>query len=158
TGGRVHLEFSPQERKDSKRGQSSDLHIHAIVEQDYAPKTPHYLNLEGVHAFDALSVDTEPEQAASRFASEFQQAAYIVSPESSSCWSASGEACNWMRRHPELWSTPSAEAAAKVEPFFKRQAELLAQMKRTSHTAPVAWDGDGVDEHVLVRGNHATPG
>ena len=59
-------------------------------------------------------------------------------------------------RHPNLFSNADSPArerlAAAAREAAGRQAELLKQVKIDSRTAPAAFDGNGVDESILVRG------
>jgi hypothetical protein len=64
---------------------------------------------------------------------------------------------DWLIRRPELFgATTSIEQAAR--PLLEAQARLASELARPSQTAPAIWDGSGVDECVLLRGNPKTPG
>jgi hypothetical protein len=68
----------------------------------------------------------------------------------------------WLLRHLELF-TPDAAAAQKrlaeaAGPLVAEQARLTAEIRTESRLAPAMLDGNGVDEHVFIRGSYKTPG
>lgn len=155
-GERVHLEFTPYDAGELKEKESVEFSVRGVIER---PDTPNPL---AAWYFD-------PRPTASDFATLVPSGSWSEAFRGAAA--ALGEAqdgrplepaaalvADWMLEHPTLWNTPSDEVAATVAPFFKKQAELLAQLKTVSHTAPCAWEGNGVDEHVLVRGQHKSPG
>jgi hypothetical protein len=50
------------------------------------------------------------------------------------------------------------EIADVASPILARRAELIAQIPTASRSAPAMWDGNGVDECILKRGQYKTPG
>ncbi|MEM7201904.1 MAG: PSD1 and planctomycete cytochrome C domain-containing protein [Planctomycetota bacterium] len=68
---------------------------------------------------------------------------------------------DWLVRRRNLVVTEDTawgRVAAAGRAFARRRAELTASIERFSSTAPAMLDGSGVDEHVLVRGNHRALG
>jgi mono/diheme cytochrome c family protein len=154
-GEKVHLEFTPYDADELKPKQSSRLAVRGVVERSDATDAP------PTWYFDPLPTASDFATLApsGTWAEAFRGAAAALADAKKRPPSAAATfTVQWMLRHPELWNTPSDEVAAKVSPFFETQAALFAQLKTVSHTAPCAWDGDGLDEHVLVRGQHKLPG
>jgi hypothetical protein len=68
---------------------------------------------------------------------------------------------DWVVRHGSLFGMDEAEnrrAMAEAAPEWSRHAQLLAELPAAIRTAPGITESGGVDEHVLIRGNHRTPG
>lgn len=162
-GHRVHFEFTPLEAGELKEGQSPELAVLTIIDTPNQPGIQiRPLNLDVIRKSipPAPDEDAVAQDAASEIAATIQEA-----------WQAIGEdrlggaaeqaplrdLAGWLIEHPELWDSP-AESNAVVTTFVAKQADLLAQLKRTSRTAPAAWEGSGVNEKVLLRGNHRTAG
>ena len=62
-----------------------------------------------------------------------------------------------------LWQTRSEnpdfkESQQIVEEWLKARAELAAGVSKSTGVAPAMLDGTGEDDHLLIRGNSATPG
>jgi hypothetical protein len=67
----------------------------------------------------------------------------------------------WLLQNSELLgASPTWHQRQKqiIENFHDRRKELAAQIETTSHTAIAMMDGTGVDERVLKRGKHQSPG
>ncbi len=59
---------------------------------------------------------------------------------------------------PVLWPAGlPAEVLTALEPWHGAEQALLAELRLESATAPAAFDGSGVDEVLLSRGNHKAP-
>jgi mono/diheme cytochrome c family protein/chaperone required for assembly of F1-ATPase len=145
-GQRAHLEFTPYDAAELKHKQSSELAVVRVIEL-LAPKAS-LPNIETV------------ELAVGGGADAFRNAAKALRDLSGAATldAQSAVVVNWMLEHPELWNTLSAAALGKAAPFFKRREELMGKLRRTTFTAPCAFEGTGIDEHVLVRGQHNAPG
>ena len=66
---------------------------------------------------------------------------------------------NWLVRHAELFDRSAHKHVADVAaPFVAEQKELTARIRYESRLAPAMFDGDGVNEHVYIRGMAKTPG
>jgi len=147
-GERVHFEFSPFNAAELTEGQSAEFALGGIVE---GPASGAAIPVPTQHSAHASNVLLEADrQDWIEFGEAFRDGRSLSDEQI--------EMADILLRQPEAWNTPSTEAAALAEPFFRRQAELLAQLKTSSHTAPCALEGSGVDEHVLVRGQHKSPG
>jgi hypothetical protein len=48
--------------------------------------------------------------------------------------------------------------AGEMSDYFSSRRQLLSQIRKESRLAPVMLDGNAVDEYVLLRGSHKTPG
>src|SRR5262249_27037826 len=71
------------------------------------------------------------------------------------------ELADWLVRHADLFgrndSPERRELARLGREYADERDRLRARIGRVSHAAPALLDGNGVDEHVLVRGNWETP-
>ncbi len=162
-GQRVHMEFSPKEPDASKPVSTSEFAILKVVESDQPPPEP---PLPG--RWLARLLTDGAEKPAESLAQSFEQIFLRVNRELGADTVADSPdamdlawLANWVFAHPELFPSDSNAAdriAQTSKAFLERQAELVAQIKRSSHTAPALLDGNGVDEFVLVRGNHRKPG
>ncbi len=163
-GQRVHLEFSPFDAKKLKPGQSEQFALRGIIERPNAASP-------GEQWSFAVAPQTIPPagSAIAILTSAVESLRPPPPPEPTGGIPPVGNlpsrvpdslvaVADWMVQHPELWNTPSAAATKGTETYFAERAKLMAQLKRTSQTAPAAFVGNGVDEHVLVRGQHKTPG
>jgi hypothetical protein len=67
---------------------------------------------------------------------------------------------NWMLRHPELFvqDTTGIRRNEAVKAFMAEQARLATQVRAESRVAPAMLDGNGVDEHVYIRGSYKALG
>lgn len=67
----------------------------------------------------------------------------------------------WLAERPELWRALAGEAGGRLSTLVAetaaRQAEILCRLRTVSATAPALFEGSGVDEYLLVRGNPRTP-
>jgi hypothetical protein len=72
------------------------------------------------------------------------------------------ELADWMIRHIDLFAPAGSPARKQLletaEPFIAAQNDIAARVPAGSHTAPAMFDGSGVNEFVLVRGQAKTPG
>ena len=69
---------------------------------------------------------------------------------------------DWMLRNPQLLREASQQqqrqAAALFADYRSQRKKLTDHIIWQSYTALAMWDGNGVDERLLVRGNPRTPG
>ena len=72
------------------------------------------------------------------------------------------ELADWLVRHFDLVAPrdPAVRASvvAAARPYIDARKRLVAQIRRESRHAIAIWDGTGVDEFLLIRGNSNTPG
>ncbi|HEX7448671.1 MAG TPA: PSD1 and planctomycete cytochrome C domain-containing protein [Pirellulales bacterium] len=159
-GRRAHVEFTPRSTGDLQTGMSPRLAIAQIVEADRMPALPE-VGLPANLLAEANLVSLESLAAA------YQQM-FLALAERNSLLSSSGASqsdallADWLIQHLDLLAPanePARQAmAAAVAPFFAEQARLIERLPRQVHTAPALLEGSGVDQHVMLRGNHKTPG
>jgi hypothetical protein len=67
---------------------------------------------------------------------------------------------NWLLARPELLAPPAlaGESRAQVTQALAEREECLEGVRPVSRLAPALLEGTGVDEHVLIRGSHHSPG
>ena len=62
-------------------------------------------------------------------------------------------------RHPELFAADERRHCGRLPgAFLAEEAKLLARIKTESRLALAMLDGNGVDEHVFIRGSPKAPG
>ncbi len=152
TNDRVHLEFTPILPGEVKDGKSAAFEVLMIVEADREPKLFDFVPVSQIPASDT-SVEL-----ARRFHDALDS---MAADRLDSSPSGLRELTAWMLERRDLFAPVSGEMTSVVPEaaeFFRRQSDLLAQMKKSSPIAPAAWEGSAVDEYVLVRGNHRTVG
>lgn len=152
TNARVHLEFTPIFPGEAKEGKSAACEVLLIVEADREPQLADFVPAASVPASDS------PADLANRFRDALDSMAADRLDASLPGLSATAA---WMLERRDLFARTSGEKTVvgpQAAEFFRRQSELLAQLKKSSPTAPAAWEGSAVDEYVLVRGNHRTVG
>jgi len=163
-GHRVHFEFTPLEAGELKENQSGELALYTIVDAPNQPTIEARLpNLNVVRK--AIAADGGDDEVAKRAAQEIA-ANLEAARQAIAADRLTGavddvparDLAAWLIEHPELWSSTETKPDEAIAAFAAKQEALLSQLKRTSRTAPVAWEGSGVNEHVLLRGNHRTAG
>lgn len=149
---RVHLEFTPLIPGEAKEGVSAECEVLLIVESDREPKLPDLVSAALVPASDS------PAELARRFRDALDALAADRIDASSP---GPLVLAAWMLEHRDLLAPTTGETASvgpEAAEFFRRQSDLLAELKKSSPIAPAAWEGSAIDEYVLVRGNHRTVG
>jgi len=151
-GQRVEFEFSP--------AGNAPLAVAKIVESDHPPidLPSNRLNSLVLDACSGAGVGSVQSLALAYqglfacVADDLARDKVLGSPDAD----ARAPLADWLVRHPDLFSDADSPArqrlAAAVRDAAGRQAELLKQVKTESRTAPAMFDGNGVDENVLVRG------
>jgi hypothetical protein len=64
---------------------------------------------------------------------------------------------DWLVQHGDLMALSGYESPV-ISRFFDAQAKLFSGIRNNSRLAPAMLDGDGYDEHVLIRGSPKAPG
>jgi len=68
---------------------------------------------------------------------------------------------DWLIRQLDLFAPAKSAArrqlAAAARPLLAQQAKVTARIRPDSHTAPAMFDGSGVNEFVLARGQAKNP-
>jgi hypothetical protein len=160
-GQRVHIEFSPRQPGETKSDASPVLAVAQIVESDRTPADP---NPPAVSALELSDADfASPEALAAGYQRSLTRAAGRLASNQLVAGEIGDTAlADWLAHHLDLLVPAESEArrslTARVGPFFKAQATLAAALPRQVHTAPAMFEGNGVDERVLLRGNPKTPG
>ena len=71
------------------------------------------------------------------------------------------EFVSWMMEHDELFVTDEAARVgwqAALTHYYDAEKLLIQQVRRESHIALAMYEGNGVDEQLLIRGSTRTPG
>ncbi len=156
-GQRVAVEFSPRPAADDPGG-IEPLAIALVIESDQPPSMP---------ATASLLLDPgEVEQAVtlSALAREFQlffARALSAEPHAADVQARRPRLLAWLADRPVLWRALAGEAGGRLSALVSetatRQAEILGRLSTVSATAPALFEGSGVEEFLLVRGNPRTP-
>ncbi len=152
-GHRVHLEFSPEG--------ADDLEIVMVIEAERKPGPyahPNGLLLKGLESSHSLSSLARTYQAIFQEASERLSADGITGSAQAPDYA---RLADWLVRHPQISLGAQSEDGKRFQalnPFFVKQKEILGRIQAESRTAPALLDGNGVDEHLLLRGQHRQPG
>jgi len=163
-GHRVHFEFTPLEAGELKENQTGELAVYTIVDAPNPPTIEARLpNLNVIRK--AIATDSGDDEGAKRAAREIaatlEEARQAIAADRLTGATddvPARDLAAWLIEHPELWSSTETKSDEAIASFVVKQEGLLSKLKRTARTAPVAWEGSGVNEHVLLRGNHRTAG
>jgi hypothetical protein len=155
-GSLVHIEFTP--------AAGSDFAVALVVQ---AAKQPALVTRPN-HALLQLIGEENASSGKTRAVGYQHLLREVTERLASDCLSGSANAADyaslaaWMLQHLELFAADEFAArkhlAAAAKPFFAEQAALVAQIKSESRLAPALLDGNGIDEHVFIRGLYKTPG
>ena len=152
-GQRVHLEFSPEGL--------DELGIVMVVEAAGKPApyvSPNDLLLKRLDSNHSLSSLAQAYQDLFQDASERLSTDTIIGSAQAADYA---RLADWWVRHPQI-SLGSGSKTGKrfqaLDPFFSKQREILGTIQTESSTAPAFLDGNGIDEHLLLRGQHRQPG
>lgn len=148
TGERVHLEFTPKEEEDFR--------VLMVVEGQQRPAAPakgRNRLLEAVKTTDGsapaacrkLVAQTLDLLAADRIAADSQPADRAA-------------LANWLLAQAKTNDASATELARLSSAFAAAREEIAEQIPAESRVCLAMWDGTPVDENLLIRGNHRTPG
>jgi hypothetical protein len=158
-GQRVHIEFSPRQPGETKGEASPVLAIAKIVEGERPGDDANAMTLAAL-SFSDSELTSWPALAAA-YQQRLTHAAERLAADALAAPSDAALA-DWLLRQLDLFSPPGSEArrnlAVAAQPFIDAQASLASRLPRSIHTAPALFDGSGVDECVMLRGNFKTPG
>ncbi|HEV3021208.1 MAG TPA: PSD1 and planctomycete cytochrome C domain-containing protein [Pirellulales bacterium] len=163
-GHRVHVEFTPYFAAELEGGQSPVLAVALVVEAARQPAA-----VDAPNALAPTLSDVRGASTAEAFAQGYQQtfndALARFGADSDLGPGRAADAArlvDWLVRRPELLGAPDDAALRQLDEatrnFVDEQAKVVAGLPRLTQTAPAMWDGNGVDELVLLRGNPQTPG
>ena len=65
---------------------------------------------------------------------------------------------NWVIKHSALFAESQPKLGEFVETFARKHQTLTQQIKLTSQISMAMWDGNAIDEQLLIRGNVKTAG
>ena len=147
---RLHVEFSPAD--------DGPCSIAMVVQSDEQPKLPE----ANWQSLDQAALQANSAQAAA-VKSVFQSAVrLLLEVNNSTLTSASGstasdsaELADWFVKHQRLFSLKEIDRPSPA--VAEAEAELAKDVRWDSSLAPAIMDGNGVNEHLLVRGNSITP-
>lgn len=158
-GQRVHIEFSPRQPDQLPAGASPVLAVARLVESERAPPEVNALALSALSFSEAelsnwQSLATAYQQRLTR-AAELLAAGSLASP---------GDAAlaDWLLSKLDLFAPPGGEGrhalTTAAGSYLAAQVALADRLPKSMHTAPALFDGSGVNERVMLRGNPKTPG
>ena len=150
-GHRAHVEFTPKE---------GELAVAQVAELNGDPRTSIPSN---PFVVEAIRGATTPAAMAEALHAQLKRAASAMADGSLATGkqpAALSELADFLVRRRELLLSPEQQKAflAAAAPLVSPRAALVAQIKFESATAPVMFEGNGVDEHVLIRGTPKNPG
>ncbi|HUY32672.1 MAG TPA: PSD1 and planctomycete cytochrome C domain-containing protein [Pirellulales bacterium] len=170
SGHRAHVEFTPglagEQGLSGEQGldRSPVLAVAMVVEAARPPAAVDRPNAIS----SALLAEHEPstaESVALAYQHAFSDALTRFGGDSLIGSPAAADAArlvDWLIQRPNLFSAPDGAASRQIadaaRPFLEERSRLVAGIPRRSQTAPAMWEGSGVDEFVLLRGNPKTPG
>jgi hypothetical protein len=142
----VHVEFTAAD---------NDFAVAMVVQADQPPS----LSGPGPALAKMLREARSPEALAAGYRKLFLEALGALEsgklPGSDEAAERAG-LLNWALAHGELFGVGKPNEA--VRSILEAQALLAARVQRSSRLAPAMQDGNGVDEHVFVRGSHKSSG
>jgi len=150
-GHRLHIEFAP--------GDDAGCCIAMVVQQDTAPPLPpvswswmdEFVRAEMSQAERAKSYREAITGAATSIGlGEIFNVPSDKQRERNGPWA---EVANWFVRHRDLFVKDWQPSAIDMT----EEAALAKTVQWESRLAPVMLDGNGVNEHLLIRGNSSTP-
>jgi len=154
-GHQVHVELTPS-------GDWADFALALVVQADAEPAPLAALNalLRAAVAESAGSI-ADARSLARAYRAAFARAVRHFALGFDGLDERGAAACaelvDWWVRRPHL-ARYAAEPTGAAASAFERLAELRAEIRAVSHTAPAMWEGNGVDELRLARGDPEMPG
>ncbi|HVC98948.1 MAG TPA: PSD1 and planctomycete cytochrome C domain-containing protein [Pirellulales bacterium] len=174
-GHRAHIEFTPYLAGEVGPNESSILAIAMVVESSRPPaavatqgcgvRANTERNGESTELSRVPLHGATAESVAQAYQRTFIDALTRFGADSLIGSEGAADAArlvDWLVHRPELFSAPDDAPLQRVHeiarPFLEEHARLVAKVPSESQTAPAMWEGSGVDELVLLRGNPKTPG
>ncbi len=155
-GHRLHVEFSPVAE--------GDFAVAMVVQTNDGPPRPEGGNqlvraaCEGQGVISLETLATALQQLFGDICGRISNGSIGAGPDAS----ARAELADWLVRRIDLFCPPDSperiRLAESCQGFISKQSQLAARIQPDSHTAPAMFDGSGVDEFVLVRGQAKNPG
>jgi len=161
-GHQVHVEFSPGKRSKDPTGSFA---LMAVVEADTPPPLPAFHHRRLLDSLIAHSETGDSRQLAAIYQQFFLDSWRQFQTQSSKQNAAATEIAHtvkWMMGYSRLFEVGDKKKRQPVykvyKNFLSRRDETVARLKQDSRLAMAMWDGSGVDENLLIRGNHRTSG
>ena len=152
-GHRVHLEFTPKG--------DEDFHILQVVEAETKPPEIYEPRNELV-AEIAASGGQERFDAARRILARALADLAGGDNKISDRPAANAKLNQWTLAHPlaaeALTAEQKEQLAALMNEYLAERGKIVASIRLASRAAPALWDGTGIDENLLIRGNPKTVG
>jgi len=181
-GHRLHVEFSPA--ADGELSIAMVVQANEMPPLPGAPNAPNALLLSALRDGAVNSPEAVAQATQRAFADVCEKmaqdelgaggAAHLIAASGDQLTSVgagkldsdmahgSVELADWMVRHVDLFAPAGSPARQRLletaEPFIAAQNEIAARIPAESRTAPAMFEGSGVNEFVLVRGQAKTPG
>jgi hypothetical protein len=151
-GHRAHLEFSP-------KGEA-DFRVLMVVEGGPRPKLPTNGPNQLLQTVAAGKSKSPPATAAAcrEVVEAVLQAMEQGKVGGDPLARDRAAIANWMVAEGGLGSDPGAKLAAALADHQRERDRMKAAIQPESRLCMAMWDGTGIDENVLIRGNHKTPG
>jgi hypothetical protein len=139
-GQRCHLEFSPKEGEDFRV---------LVVVQGPRPPAPAYRD-----SALAAGLAANPREAAAATLN-LLAADKIAASEHPRDHAA---LTNWLVAAARFDETSPPQLTAALEAYRTDRDKIIAQIQPAARLCLAMWDGTPANEHLLIRGNHRTPG
>jgi len=161
-GHLAHIEFTPYLTSEVGPNESSVLAVALVVE---AARPPAAIDRPNALLSALLRNTASAESVARAYQQTFIDVMERFGADSLIGTQGAADAArliDWLVHRPELFNVPDGAPLRQIQevarPYLEQKARLFASLPRLSQTAPAMWEGSGVDELVLLRGNPKTPG
>lgn len=149
---RAHIEFTPRN--------PGEFVISRVVEADKEPALP---DLHNTLLANSLAAANDLASLGSGLQSAFQGALKTIgNSPTDHIDQASAELANWMLERESLFAAASQPSSREWlqarDEFLAAEKRLTDQIAPQSNTAMAMFEGNGVDELLLIRGSTRTPG
>jgi hypothetical protein len=141
-GHRVHLEFSPKE--------GEDFRIVMVVEGQ-RPKAPETRSNKLINAGVTAGACRELIESTLKLLALDKIAGNAHAADRAAL-------ANWLVAQSSLTAGPPEELAEALAAYSAERQRIVQGIRGSSRLCLAIWDGTPTDEHLLVRGNHKTPG
>ena len=148
-GHRLHLEFSPQE--------DEDFRLLLVVDQDQRPPSP---AARPNRLWPSTDSSPAPPTRASTIAAAIDATiAQLAASQlpTDSLTPDRARLANWLIAQIDL-TEPPPPIAELLTQYAAQRTAIVERIRPAARVALAMWDGTPVDEPLLIRGNHKTPG
>jgi len=155
-GHRVHVEFSPADYDPASGATSPEFAVAAVVDAADPRDPPDVWGAPNIRG-DKSTGPRDLDEDTRRFTSSIRDTlGRLANGQVGSPWEA--QFINWLLDHPELSPRKVTLTDPESLAYFDAEAKLRSEIREWSRTAPAMLEGSGVDEFVLIRGSHRSPG